>query len=469
MDPVVNYDDYAQTHSGRLSIFAANIAGRRRARLKPHLAMFILVSIAALALGAAVSYQPRSISEVCIGLFAFGACSILPLDVLPIIAVLVCVIIPVQIYKVPIGIIPFATWVVRSPQQQTSTTIRFLGVALAGWLLLTELAAPFHLKSGVTWFVTMMFAVVAPVLLQKGRPAPSLRRFYVDLATVLAGYAVLEKFVLHSSPIYATFYAHDLSDPIRQVWSTYRATTLIGQPLVNAVVFGTAFVLSVDTYLSSSRPDKFAAVRCLMLVSGLAATVSRGPTLAAFIGVVVLLFARRGKGISISKRSIAIAIVIGATIVAFPILQAREESSEGRGSEEQRSHIVRETKLVLSGHYLLGVGPGQAEAARERANLRHSGLPLESMFAEVLVEIGIPGVALLFMFLLSIIGSGLRRQRSVGAASALLTMLIALCTYSSIEARQGMIILLGMLVVLTLAENRDDPKLAIPWRGPSRE
>jgi hypothetical protein len=420
--------------------------------------MTFVMSALAIAIGISVGYHSSATAEICLGIFAVSVCFLLPLNLLPIAAVLAAVVIPVQLYKVPVGTLPFAIWVLRSQRLHISTSIRLLGTGLGCWLILSELAAPFHTNLGFLWFVTMMVTVVMPIVLQRGMPGGSLRSFYVNLAGALALYAIVEAVVLHNNPIFGELYAHSTTDPVRQVWSTYRSTTLIGHPLVNAVIFGSALILSIDTYLSSFQRSAFAAARCVALLGGLAATVSRGPTIAAAVGVVVLLIARRGDTVSISKRTLITAAIVCAALIAVPLLLARGESNQGRESLQQRSHLVQDTEAALGNRYLLGVGPGQAEAFRSREGLLQVKLPLESMFAQVLVELGIPGVTLLFALILTIIGRGLFDQRSVGPASALLTTLIALCTFDSIELRQSLMIVLGMLILLTLAgSHENDP------------
>jgi hypothetical protein len=415
-------------------------------------AAVILVSALALAVGVAASYRPGLTVSICAALFSVAGCFLLPLDLLPVIAVSTAVVIPVQVYKVPIGVLPFAIWILRSQRLEVKMGIRVLAVSLGVWLILSELGASFHTNTGFLWFCTMLVTVVMPIALQRGAPSDSLRRFYVNLAACLAAYAILEAVVLQENPIFGQLYAHDLTNPVRQVWSSYRSTTLIGHPLINAVVFGSALVLSIDTYLSPHRNRLATAAKSLVLLGGLAATVSRGPTVAAAVGVIVLLFARRGDGVSIPRRALVATAIVCVSLVAVPLLLARGESSQGQASLLQRSHLVRDTKLALDKHYLLGAGPGQAEALRKREGLLHaSKLPLESMFAQVIVELGIPGVTLLFALLLSVIAYGMLDQNTVGPAAALLTVLIALCTYDSIEVRQSLMILLGMLILLTIA------------------
>ena len=119
-------------------------------------------------------------------------------------------------------------------------------------------------------------------------------------------------------------------------------------------------------------------------------------------------------------------------------LAARNSSSEGQRSTQVRAQLVEETKRALQGHEFLGVGPGEVENYRQKFGLRHfdtreqaaTNVALESTYAELVVGVGIPGAALFLHIVVGAVASGLRSERLVGPACALLTFVLALNNFA---------------------------------------
>ncbi len=401
-------------------------------------------------LGALVTKAPSLTAAIALASVGTVICAIAPVDFLPIAAVLVSVVTPVQVIKLALGGIPFALWLFRADVRRPGALTRALAAAAAAWSLAAMATAPLHKISGITWEGAFLLAIIAPLVWSMPVVSNRVRRTYVTTVAIIAAYGIVEKWILHSNPLYGHLLASDPRNAVLQIWSSYRATTVIGQPLIDATIFGPALILALDDYLSADGDRRWVLMRALLLVGGLVATVSRGPTIAVALGVVLLIGIRRSRGRRHAWRRFALtgAAAIAATI-AVPLLVARGTSTEGAGSLSQRSFLVQDTELALSHSYLLGVGPGQAESYREAQMLPRSGTALESALAQVLVEIGIPGLLLLVAAMASVVLPALRRAESAGAAIAVLVMLAALGTYDSLESRQNLMLILGFLLCMT--------------------
>ena len=275
---------------------------------------------ACIAIGFAVSLNP-SITAAAVGvLVASIALSFVARDWLPALALLAVLFVPTTDLPLPsvgrelsVGVIPLAVWIARShPPMRRLRFTRSVGAALGGWLLLSEIFAPIRSKGGVEWLL-MMLASVVLVAVAAGDEVDisKVRRLYVGVTSGLGVLAVLETYALRSNLLYGGLYAR-ATPPLVQHWSHYRATTLLGHPLVNATVFASALALTVSHFVSRRRPSWLALLQMLCLVGGLAATDSRGGALAAGVGILVALVFSGGRPHASSRRLIALAITVVA-------------------------------------------------------------------------------------------------------------------------------------------------------------
>jgi O-antigen ligase len=229
--------------------------------------------------------------------------------------------------------------------------------------------------------------------------------------------------------------------------------------LVNGAIFATAAVLAVDEALTRDA-WRGSLLRVLLLLSGLAATGARGSTAAAVLGIGLLILIRRGPTTSALRKVAATLSIVVAGVAFVGGLAARNSSSEGQRSTQVRTALVEETKLALRGHELLGVGPGEVENYRQKFGLRHfdsreqatTNIALESTYAELLVGLGIPGVALFLLVVIGAVTSALRSELLVGPACALLTYALALGTFKT-EGHVHLLVVFGLLLSLTAAAN----------------
>jgi hypothetical protein len=430
----------------------------RRVDVRAVALIFAVVSGAVLC-GAATAIQPTTAVFGVAALAALGLCFVMPVRWLPLLALSAALLLPFEVTKWPVALVPMAVWLTRSGRvRHQSRVVRWGALCLGGWLLLAAVLAPIHSRSGFIWLVAALCSIVWLLVRGARLPDPQqLKRVFLSLTSALAGFAIIEKFVLESNPIYGHLYASG-GDPIIQ-GHTYRATTLLGHPLINGAIFATAAVLAVDEALTHNA-GRWSVIRVLLLLSGLGATVSRGSTAAAVLGIGLLILVRRGRSTS-AARKLAVSLAMAVAGVVFVgDLAARNTSSEGRQSTGVRGMLVNDTKRALQGHALLGVGPGEVENYRKKAGLlrfdpRSQTTPdiaLESTYAELVVGLGVPGVSLFLLVIVGAVASGLRSERLVGPACALLTYALALGTFKT-EGHIQLLVVLGLLLSLTAAAN----------------
>jgi polysaccharide biosynthesis protein PslJ len=394
---------------------------------------------------------------------AVGVCLIMPVRLLPPLALVTALVLPYEVTKWPVALLPLVIWLMRSPPaRRRRRAVLWGALGLGGWLFLAAAFATVESRSGVVWLVAALCSVVWPMVRGTELPdPPHFKRVFLSVTTALAGFAIVEKFVLHSNPIYGALYASG-GDPIVQ-GHTYRATTLLGHPLINGAIFATAAVLAVDEALARNA-RRGSLLQVLVLLSGLGATVSRGSTAAAVLGIGLLILVRQGRTTS-SVRKVAVSLAMllaGVTFVGG--LAARNGSGEGQRSTTVRAMLVTDTQLALRGHELLGVGPGVVENYRKRFGLLHfdsrsqttPDIALESTYAELLVGLGIPGVTLFLLLIGGAVVSALRSELLVGAGCALLTYALALGTFKT-EGHVQLLVVLGLLLSLTAVASATPP------------
>jgi hypothetical protein len=395
-----------------------------------------------------------------VGLLAFAACFWIPLQWLPPIALVSALILPAEVLKWPITLLPAAAWLVRAPRSRAGRgASRSWAVALGAWILLSEAFAPLHSRAGYIWVVCALLGIIAPVVLTPILDAQVLKRTFLVLVTWLGAYAVVEKFVLKANPLYGSLYASG-GDPIIQ-GSPYRATTLLGHPLVNGLVFATAAVLAVDRALDRDA-SRWSYLRVLVILAGLAATLSRGSTVAAALAIVALVLVRQARTTSFWRRlGVGVVMALGAVVFAGPLI-SRNDTSGAQKSAADRGTLISDTLQVLRGHAIVGVGPGTVQLYRLRYGLLDVNLTagpsadtaLESTYAELAAGLGIPGLVLFLTLIAAVILTAVRRGRP-GEALALLTFTVALGTFKT-EGHVQLFIVLGLLMSLALSERESD-------------
>jgi O-antigen ligase len=278
--------------------------------------------------------------------------------------------------------------------------------------------------------------------------------------TVLGGalgvYAVVEKFVLHSNPLFDGLYSAGLT-PIVQDWSTYRATTSLGHPLLNATYFSIAVLFGAGGYMAGR---KWLLYPALLSVAGLVSTVSRSGVLALGAGVLVCLATGTFRASIVKLRTtLTVLVVLGlSAAVAQPLLNARSSSSEGAVSSQYRDLLRTSALQAFHEHPLLGFGPGGLPSAAAAGGLNTGG-DFENSWIEFVLAHGIIGTALLALVVgFSIIRA--YRSGNLGLAGALTSYSVSMSAFNLLPAYLPAHLLLGLL--LAMANAPSTPRARAP-------
>jgi hypothetical protein len=332
--------------------------------------------------------------------------------------------------------------------------ITALAVLFMFWLVLSEIAAPLHTRHGWEWLIT---AAVALVFVVVNTPQLDPRRFrslFLIVATVIGSYAILEGFVFHHNLLFGAFFEHTSWWLSQQHSVSYRVTTILGHPLVNGTVFSAAAVLAASDIVERRIRSGVGWTRLAVLVGAVLATHSRGAAIALAVGIAaVIAFSNsRGHDQSTRRLTLLVSAIFGAVVIVSG-LQARDESGQGQASATVRVAVVSRASQTVQKLEPFGAGPGESETYRTNNHLPGSEIPLENSYAELAVSLGPIGALLALALLLSVVISGLQIPLVVGEAAGLLTILVDIAGYNSIEGHRATLVLIGlfMMSILTAA------------------
>lgn len=162
----------------------------------------------------------------------------------------------------------------------------------------------------------------------------------------------------------------------------------------------------------------------LLDVAGVVVTFSRGGfvTLATIVGICLWRLARRG-------RAGLAAGVLAACLLAFAVLPSgygsrvatiTDINADATGSSQQRwADMTRAAGLALD-HPLVGAGVGMNTLAlyeaRTAERVRAAALKVHSVYLELAVELGLPGLVLFVLLVRACLRTVRRVRRSAGAA-----------------------------------------------------
>jgi hypothetical protein len=357
----------------------------------------------------------------------------------------------------PLAALPLLAWVVQA-RHRPIPSVAILSLGLLCWVALSLAFATLTTRAGVLW--TFCFIVSPCVVGISGAQLDDdrARRLFLDVMSVLGVYAAIETFVLHSNPLMDPVW-HAAAVPLLQKWGTYRATTILGHPLLNATFFAVAAVLGLDRFL---RKDgrRLHGMQTVAVVIGEIATKSRGPEIAMGIGMVALLALRASRGISWRSVAAMIGMVVAFWAGAVVFL-ARNDTAIGKLSTDNRSGTVANARQAIAGHTLFGVGPGESEAYRQATKLRgvptsppqyfHKPPPaptvIESAYGEMAVSIGIPGALLFVLVLAAAVASSFSDTSTEGVGIALIVFGVCIAGFNALEGHAQLLALLGFLMV----------------------
>ncbi|MDJ0338178.1 O-antigen ligase family protein [Cryobacterium sp. PH31-O1] len=395
---------------------------------------------------------------------------LVPAHILPAVALVTFALIPARVLPQdgPIGALPLTTmiiviWAVRrllpakadagtvTPPAPFRSATRYFALLFLAWTLFT-LVRTTDLQASLGWMISFSAAVLLPLCIGTStREAYWIRRTWLLLGAWLGAYAVLEG-VLRFNPVWGTLFSLlGLTD--HQHWSVYRADASFGHPLFAALFFAVACALAIGVWLrENSKPALVASVFSGL---GLVATVSRGAILSAAIAIgfayAVSLVLRGEKrwGKFVLLAVLMVIAVIG--LFQFDAFTARNNSVEAELSSQARDLGVWVSLQAANFTGWIGSGPGTSGITGRLFN----EVTIENSLLQLLISIGLPGVALFLLMIGSAIAHALSR-RAVGAAAALVAYTVCIAGFNAIDALRPMHLLLGCLLILALNPMRTD-------------
>ena len=438
----------------------------------------ILVTLAALLVIVASVVLPRFVTELGIivlplTLLAFLAVAtlfLLPAHILPAVALATFALIPARVLPQdgPIGALPLTTmiivvWAVRrlltgtadrapfaAPAPFRSAT-RYFALLFLAWSLFA-LVRSTDLQASLGWLISFSAGVLLPLaIVTASREAFWIRRAWLVLGTALGAYALIEG-ALRANPVWGSLFdVLGLSDS--QHWSVYRATASFGHPLFAGLFFAVACALAIGVWLREN--SKSALVAAVLSGLGLVATVSRGAILSVAIAIafayavslVLRGYRRWGKFALLAV--LMVVAVIG--LFQFDAFTARNNSIEAELSSQARDLGVWVSLQAANLTGWIGSGPGTSGITGRLFN----EVTIENSLLQLLISIGLPGLALFLLMIGSAVAHALSR-RAVGAAAALVAYTVCIAGFNAIDALRPMHLLLGCLLILALNPTRAD-------------
>lgn len=232
--------------------------------------------------------------------------------------------------------------------------------------------------------------------------------------------------------------------PLHQ-WSVYRSEAWFVHPLYASVYLAIAAMLGVGVWIV--RGNLLSLACGLICVFGVVTTGSRGGLVAVAVGLAVtwLVAAFRVRPLPSARMILAAVIgIIGVYgVQQLPSIAERAASLEAQRSSEARD-IGFQQALHAAEHYgWLGSGGFTSKSVFDAV----SDIPLENAYLQLLVSIGVPGVALFALLMLSLLLLAVTR-RAAAEAGALATCIVVLGTFNAIDDVPGHLLLLGACVLL---------------------
>ena len=408
-----------------------------------------------------------------VALLALVGCLAVPVEHLPTVALVLLVLVPDRIadYSSSPVLTPatavLAVWTVRRLLTRSTTDAeqpvggehRLRHVLTGSAVLLLVGMVPLVLVSpskrfSIGWVATFALAVVVPLLVgDLEREGRRLRQALPWVGSVVAGYAIVE-YLLEQNLVYGPLYDALGLDEL-QHWSVYRSDATLGHPLVAGLFFATVLGFCTGRWLESHR-SRFAAAAVLNGL-GIVTTVSRGSYIAAAAAVsVVLLTALCVERQHRARRLLVLAVfAVGGVLAAnSDAFVERGLSAEGLSSLNSRSSLPQIAVDTARAYHWLGGGPASSLPLAEPYNFQH--LPIENSYLQLLIGIGLWGLAL-FVLVLVLAAVRAVRGRSFSGLGALVGYATAAGGFAALDSRRDLVVLLGLLVVIALRRPDERP------------
>ncbi|KJE25069.1 O-antigen ligase like membrane protein [Frankia torreyi] len=318
---------------------------------------------------------------------------------------------------------------------------------LLAWLLFRTVYSVSP-NSSIRWSFGLVLGAVAPIWAGRriGRHTYLLlRRTFLVLGLTIGIGSCAEQ-ILHFNP-FSGFYARTAISSV-QHWSVYRSQATFSHPLIDGTFLAAASTFSFFAAVEEPRQTRWLPLSaCVASSAGLLCTVSRSCIVAAAVGIALgmvplVLGGRSRPGVKLLVLS---GVSLGAYLISrFPLLANRSDSTEARQSSIYRESVYTLAPQVASLYGDLGSGAGTS--GKIVSNLGYKYL-IESSPLQLLISIGVPGLATLLMFLALPILMALR-ERNLGAAAALVAFVVSSSGFEYWESNPNAFALFGLLGLL---------------------
>lgn len=399
---------------------------------------------------------------------------LLPVATLPSVALALFVLIPVgYVPSVPpvIGrylspaILVVAIWTLRSLRRRTPRS----GKVSRPWTLtsigLLALAALSTLWSidplrTLLWSATTGLALLAPALLASRSDETSrhyLIRTWLWLGAGIGLMAIVE------GATGQTFLGALYSNPagvgigVNQNWSSIRATTTLGHPLMNGTFLASTAAFGIMSAIK--HRSRLAGLSGGLATVGAVFTVSRsavaGLLSGLIIGVVLIL---SSKHMTLTRKLLwsLVSILIAVAAAASPLISERSASAEGSSSAETRGMLLDMAIEIAGVDGYTGSGAGSSQPRATQAGL---SLSIENSYGGVLVSLGVLGLVLFVSLVLGLVVAAARRPAPEIAASVV-AFAVSAAAYPLVDNVPTALILLGLLANLLFSQSRQPTGLA---------
>lgn len=407
----------------------------------------------------------RDVVVLAAGLALAGVLVWAPVHTLPAIGIGLFVFVPQQAVGFLNGASPAAlalgVWAVRrmltgavARDDALLTAARVAAVAVVGWgvWLLAVGADRAELPLGINWTVSIVLAVVLPLLAGDAREETAfLWRALPWITAVAAAYVVIE-YAVGANLVYGRLY-DAVGRSVTQDWAVYRAHGTFGHPLYAATFFAVAVAAALARFVTvPGRSWLWGGAAAVALTL----TVSRSALAAAAVGAVVVFVGaplmRQGRPLPRYGAALAAAVVGAAAVLASGLLQSRADSSEASSSTDARTSVIDITFSAIRASGWLGSGPGTADLAIGSWNDQQYAV--ESSPLQILLSLGLPG-AIAFGIVILCAAVAAIRGRSLAMLAALVAFVVAVSGYNAIEALLPLHALLGVVLVSCFARGAD--------------
>ena len=396
---------------------------------------------------------------------------VIPVHMLPSVVLVVLALIPTRLVPssgpfnalpplaIVMGVWVLRRWVLdhrgtRSRQLPALTTIGprlavyATAIMLVGWLIVSTIREGGS-ETTVGWTLSFVASALLPLLIFDAREEAALLRRVVMIVGAAVGAYIFVEMTLGMSPVYGIVTLLLGSEPSFG-FAVYRARGAFSHPLFAGAFLTIPALVGIGTWLKTGRT--WTLLCGLLAAAGVLGTVSRGSILAIGVGVgiaiVIAPFFLGWKNLKRCGALLGLAVVGGIGILNFAPLLERSGSIESRLSADVRDRAVTVAMDAAAYGHWFGTGPGTSGATGRLFD----SIVIENSMLQLLISIGIPGLVLFVLFVVSLIWCAWSRG-DLGIGLAIIAYMVSITGFNSLDAVRNMHILIGLLVLLAIHDS----------------